>query len=345
MDHAAADMTATTSADLPPAPATAPWGRLRLRRWLPLLMALAFAAVVTALPVDAFKDRQNYLNYFTSAPLLLLTEFEAGLGSLLANEPVFVSLCLVLNALMEPEQALRVVIFAGAFLVAHASLRLSRGHLLLVLCFLLCPQILKNHIVHLRQGLGIGVFLVGWTSSRPRVRWTFMLLAPFVHSSFVFVLLMMAVGAVVRKFGNSKMLAFGAYLALGLAIGFGLGIISQLLGARQGEQFEFVADPSISGQGFAFWTLPLAVMLMQSRRFVSEHLLEIGSIIVYLATYFLSPVTGRVFESSLILVLLAGLRMRADSRLVFLGLIGAYTLLQWLQIAYGINLVFGPDDI
>ena len=37
-------------------------------------------------------------------------------------------------------------------------------------------------------------------------------------------------------------------------------------------------------------------MLMQSRRFVSEHLLEMGSMIVYLATYFLSPVTGRVFE-------------------------------------------------
>lgn len=323
----------------------APPVRGGVRRWLPLLMALAFAAVVTALPVDAFKDRQNYLNYFTNAPLILLAQLESGIGSLLANEPVFVSICLVLNVFLEPEQALRVVIFAGAFLVAYASLRMARGHLLLVLCFLLCPQILKNHIVHLRQGLGIGVFLVGWTSSRPRVRWTFMLMAPFVHSSFAFVLLIMGVGSIVRRFGSSKLLVLAAYLGLGLFLGFGLGIISQSLGARQGEQFEFVADPSISGQGFAFWTLPLAVMLMQSRRFVVDHLLEIGSIIVYLATYFLSPVTGRVFESSLLLVLLAGLGMRKDSRLVFLGLIGAYTLLQWLQIAYGVNLVFGPDDI
>ena len=45
------------------------------------------------------------------------------------------------------------------------------------------------------------------------------------------------------------------------------------------------------------------------------------------------------------LVMLAGLRMRGDSRLAFLALIGAFTVLQWLQAAYGANLVFGPDDI
>jgi hypothetical protein len=158
------------------------------------------------------------------------------------------------------------------------------------------------------------------------------------------VLLLIALASVLRKLGSSRMVVLAAYLALGLVLGLGLGLIAQVLGARQGSEFEFVADPTISGQGFAFWTLPLAVMLMQSRQFVIDHLLEIGSIIVYLATYFLSPVTARVFESTLMLVMLAGLRMRAESRLAFFTLIGAYTTLLWLQVAFGVNPLFGPDD-
>lgn len=333
------------AANSPPLLAATRPARGGVRRWLPLIIALIFAVVLTALPVDAFKDRQNYLNYFTGAPLILLAQLDAGIGPLLANEPLFVSICLILNAVLGPEQGLRVVIFAGAFLVAYTSLRMAPGHLLLVLCFLLCPQILKNHVLHLRQGLGIGIFLVGWTSSRPRTRWTFMTLAAFIHSSFAFVLLFMGVASVLRKLGSSRMIALTVYLVIGLTLGFGLGIVARSLGARQGSEFEFVADPTISGQGFAFWTLPLAIMLLQSRQFVSEHLLEIGSIIVYLATYFLSPVTGRVFESTLILVLLAGLRMRGKSRLLFLMLIGVYTIAQWLQVVYGVNPLFGPDDI
>ena len=335
--------TPTNGARLPSA--AAPEAGQGLPRWMPWLVALIFATVLVSLPIDAFKDRQNYLNYFTGAPLILLSRAEGGVVSMLANEPLYVLICLVLNVVMEPEEGLRVLIFAGAFLVAFNSMRLAPKHLVLVLCFLLTPQVLKNHVVHLRQGLAIGVFLTGWNSTRPRLRWTFMLLAPLIHSSFVFILLLMGVGSLLRRFTSSKIVAFAVYAILGLGIGLLLGVVAQRLGARQGDEFEFVADPTISGQGFAFWTLPLALLFMQSRQFVAEHLLEIGSMILYLATYFLSPVTGRVFESSLILILIAGLRMHRRSRLIFLVLVGTYAAMQWLQIAYGVNPIFSPEDL
>lgn len=317
----------------------------RWARWWPWVGALLFATILAGLPLEEFKDRQNYLNYFTTAPVLLLTAFQQGPGALLANEPLFPALCILLNAALGDENGLRALIFLGAFLVSFQTLKVDPKSALVLIGILLLPQVLKNHVVHLRQGLGLGIFLLGWMSTRPRLRWVPMLCSPLVHSSFFFVLFLMGLAALARRTRMSKTTTLVMYAVTGIAVGLALGHLVRLAGARQGDEYEFVAARNISGLGFVFWSIPLALMMIQSRRFFGTHVLEIGTLVFYLATYFLSPFTGRVFESTLLLILLSGLKMKRSGRTGFYSVLFAYSLMQWVIIALGSNSVFSmPDD-
>jgi uncharacterized membrane protein YphA (DoxX/SURF4 family) len=73
-------------------------------------------------------------------------------------------------------------------------------------------------------------------------------------------------------------------------------------------------------------------LLIQPRPFKWDHSFEIGTIIFYLATYFLSPFSARIFESTLPLVLLSGLKMRGFGRIIFLTLIVILFILDWFKI-------------
>ncbi len=312
-----------------------------LHYWLPWIGALLFATVLTCLPLEGFKDRQEYLNFFTNSPIILLANLQNGPLSLLTNEPLFLLLCLGLGQLVGPENGLRFIIFSGAFLVALQTFKVAPKSIFLLLAFLLVPQVIEKHIVHLRQGLALGVFLLGWMSTRPRLRWAIMLVAPLLHSSFFFVLMLTGVAIASRRFRLSKMFVVLLYVAIAITVGLVLGVITGALGARQAEEETFgAAAQGISGFGFVFWTLPLAIMLLEGRQFFREHILEVGSLIFYLASYFISPFSARVFESSLLLILLSSLRMKRFNRNLFVATIFAYMLMQWFMIAYGLTPAF-----
>lgn len=317
----------------------------KLTRWFPWVGALLFAAVLTSMPLMNFKDRDNYLNYFADSPILLLMNIAKGPLALLTNEPLFLLLCTGLNLLVGPYMGLRIIIFSGAFLVSLQTLKVAPKSFLLLFAFLLAPQVLENHIVHLRQGLAIGVFLFGWRSTRRWIRWTLMLISPLVHASFFFVLMFAGIAKASKKVRFGKKQVILIYLTIGLALGVGLGLITNVLQARQGEEQTFgAAAAGSSGLGFAFWILPLTVMLWESRHFFREHILEIGTLLFYLATYFISPFSARVFESTLLLILLSSFQMSRSNRNLFTVLIVAYSIMQWLTIAYGLNPVFSPES-
>ncbi len=290
--------------------------------------ASIFGAILAGLPLHVFLDRDNYLFYVVLSRDVLAGHLHAGLVAMLANEPVWLLVNAALSSVLAPETAMRAIIFFPAAVVAYLVLSRDPRHLIWLAAFLLLPQVLKNHVVHLRQGVAIAVFLAGWFSARRFWRATLLLAAPFIHASFFFVLILLICVNAAKRLRFSGGLRAAMFAFIGLSVGLGLAWLAALLGARQSLVYDFAAA-DISGLGFLFWLLVLGVMLAQGRNYAYRHAFEIGTVIFYLATYFFLEVTARIFESTMLLVLLAGLRLTGWRRAVFLALIVAYGALQW----------------
>lgn len=61
----------------------------------------------------------------------------------------------------------------------------------------------------------------------------------------------------------------------------------------------------VSGLGFLFWLVVFLLCWLQGRNFAKENVLALAAIVFYLTTYFLMEVTVRIYESMVVIVLLA----------------------------------------
>src|SRR5690625_4311379 len=163
-------------------------------RWfLVLLLAALYGWTVSQLPNEGFKDFTNYLVYANNSWNILEGRTQKGLFSMLANEPLWLILNSFLASFLSPENTVRALIFLSGFTVSATLLHNSRVEQIhWVLLFLLLPAVIKNHLIHIRQGVAIALFLYGWFSSSRPLKWILLSLTPFIHASFFFVLAILA---------------------------------------------------------------------------------------------------------------------------------------------------------
>jgi hypothetical protein len=315
-----------------------------LRQLWPAAAALVFATLLACLPLEAFKDRENYLAYVANAPLFLLGWLDSDILTILSNEPAWLLTNAALGLWLPQEAVLQLLIFAPAFVVALLVLRTDTRQGLLLLGLLLAPQILKNHVIHLRQGAAIALFLAAYFLPASKTRMALLVVTPFVHSSYFFVLLLMAFAWLLQRSGASRTTSLLTYAMLGLFVSLVLGLVVSASGARQGNEHELVAAQGISGLGFLFWFGIAVFLLLQPKDFVISHLLAVGSIVFYLATYFSSPFAARIFESTLPLVFMTGLDSRMRSKQWFIAALFLYSLLQWLMMIASVDASFFNNE-
>jgi hypothetical protein len=296
------------------------------------LIAAIFAAFLASLPVDVFYDRENYLVYADSSVLILVGNFGKGILSILANEPLWLLINITLKLFLSAENVVRSIVFFSAFASCYKLLTYDIRYIVLILLFITLPQFLKNNIVHLRQGLAISVFLIGFLSNNKTRNMVLIGLTPFIHASFFFIVFFLVLEKWFRYFRlawdlrSLSILAFGVFTSL-----FGLYAAS-LLGARQGDQADYLDFEGVGvGLGLIFWACILVLYLTSSRRYLREYSVIISILVFYLSTYLFFPVSARVFESGLILVLLAALDLNSSKRFLFVCLFLVYYLIQWFS--------------
>jgi hypothetical protein len=296
----------------------------RLAFALAVGLSITYAVILATLPMDAFLDRVNYLNYAANSAAIYDNYATGGVLSLLANEPIWLGVNTLLAAFMDSESVVRVVIFISSFVVAVVALRRTKN-LGLAIVFLVLPQVINNDIVHLRQGLAVAVFLVAWHSKRWWVSLLLLAITPFIHASFFFVVTMYLVARTLSRFNLSPGIKFGIFASSGLVLGLAGQVTALMLGARQGELYNS-ASLEVSGFSFLFWTGILILMILQGRSYLQAHSFEFACLIFYLTLYFISPLSGRIFEGVALLVLIAGSRMSGWRYNTFLVSITAYCL-------------------
>lgn len=296
-----------------------------------LLLSFVYAFVLANyIPMDGLiKDRQNYLEYAGASEVIILRYLSGGYLSLFANEPVWLSINIILNQFFEPVTTIKLIIFFTAFVTAYLVLRVNPKYFVFLLFMLFFPQVIGKAVVHIRQGLAISIFLLGWFTISKPWRWLLFALIPLIHASFFFVLFLYGFTWFLQQLKFALDLRTIATVLLGLMIGLGLGFIASLLGARQANGYEFSAA-AVSGLGFLFWLGVFVLYWLQGRNFVKENALAMAAIAFYLTTYFLFEVTARIFESMVIIVLLASLGLTSWRRKIFIATITAFVGLSWL---------------
>lgn len=209
-------------------------------------------------------------------------------------------------------------------------LRNNLQYFWILLLILIFPNVIKNFIIHLRQGLAIAFFLIGWFSLSRSKKYFFFILTPFVHASFFLVIAMYFLTLALQKLKFAFDVKFIVYFILGFVISFGLAFIASLLGMRQATEYEFIAADS-SGLGFLFWLGILIIYISNGREFLRKNSFILGMIIFYLVTYFFVEVTARIFESVIILVLLASLELKNKYKIIVVGFFVIFIIYQFLS--------------
>lgn len=298
------------------------------------IFPLIYAAVLASLPLEGFVDRDSYLEYINSSLVIIVGNFSRGWVYLLSNEPVWLLINVLVGFLFEPSVALKVIIFFSAFLFSTSIMRLGlRDTRLLLFAALICllPQVLKNYVIHLRQGVGIAFFMFAATLSLPATRRFFWSISAVIHTSFVYLLLNLILSWGVKKYSiyiknKHLMLLYGVSILFGFIF---LYLISYS-GARQAEEIASIQLESRSGIAFLFWILILIIYISNGLNYCKINSFAIFSIISYLSLYFLFSPIARIFESALPLVLFSGYSLKKSRQQLFFLLFGILFSYQWI---------------
>ncbi|PNK16495.1 EpsG family protein [Cylindrospermopsis raciborskii] len=234
-----------------------------LREVLIVVIAVTYAYILMSLPLFEFQDRGNYLVHAQSSEITLGSNQAREILILIFNEPIWLLINVWLkNILVDPENVMKTIIFMASFLSSYSFIKLSNSkirNILLMVILLLLPIILKNYITHLRQGLAIGLFMLGMLFSDWR-RIAFVIVTPFIHSSFFFVIFLTQIDRIISWFTTFKTkIRIPIVFTIGIILSLNLRRIAAFLGDRRADQYDFTTA-DVSGLGWLFWLIVLIVI-------------------------------------------------------------------------------------
>jgi len=295
-----------------------------------LIFSLVYASVLQSLPFEGLADRTSYLNYARNSQFLLLDSYSKGIISLIINEPIFRLLNVGLSLLFSPEGVVRAIVFIASFLFSFILLKSNPKYLFILAIFLITPWVLKNFTIHLRQGLGMTVFFLGYFSSGRFYRYTLIGLSPLVHVSFFFIIPLLVIPHLYRKIPFGSDVRFVILSIFPIFIIFALEIVAVTVGARQVNEY---SDNTLhgSGLGFVFWCGIAGIFILQGATFLRQNQVAFGVLFLYVICYFFLEPVSRIFVSGLPIVLLAGLTLNKWRRPLFIFAYLSMGIIQWIM--------------
>lgn len=302
---------------------------LYIYKFVIFIISSLYAFLLSIVPMVGIADRANYIEMASSSPIILLRFIADGYLSFLTNEPLWFTLNSFIGLFFEAETVVRIFIFFSAFMLSYRVLAYKPSYFIILLLILIAPQVIKNFVIHIRQGVGIAFFVWGWFSQNRYVKYGFILTTPFIHSSFFIVITLLLSAKLLQKSKLGADLRLAIYIFTGVVITLLISGLSQALGARQATEISTVSN--VSGMAFLYWSLLLCLCLCQGKNFIKEYSFTLSAIFLYLVMYFLTPLAGRIFESSVVIILLSALSLTGWRKLVFITAFCLFTLLSLIS--------------
>lgn len=314
----------------------------KLSIWIiPFIYALSLCFLI---PNDAklIIDRENYWNYINNSKDLIVFYWNISPLVLVANEPLWLLINFLLSSLFTQANAVYLIIFFSSYLFARVVLKQNKGMFWFVILCLLSPQLIKNYIIHLRQGLAVTVFIMAHFQNGKFKKQFQLLLTPFIHASFFLLIPLYYLSYFIANHKIFRHFTLAIFVTIGFLIAFLTGIVATFMGSRQADEYLFNGSLQ-SGFGFVFWSLILLLISFQGKKFIYRNPFVLILLITYLTTYFNLEVTARIFESGLILVLLSYKELTNWRKQCFLIAILFYFIFGYFQklglpyLGWGVN--------
>ncbi|KIO68279.1 hypothetical protein B4064_1769 [Caldibacillus thermoamylovorans] len=289
-------------------------------------------AIFLILPDDITwaRDRGNYLNYAEFSELMLQNYLNNGVLSLLSNEPLFLLLNMFLENFLSPENIIKFIIISSIITVAYSLGKITNYNFFVLVLILLVPQVIKNHIIHLRQGLALGIYLLGIVSINKYAK-SLKYMAVFIHISLAFLILFEILDKVFKKIKLSfslRLFVSSTFLV------FIIGLIPNLVaivGNRRISSYDFSMGDSVSGLGFLFWLIVGSLFILFAEKNKINIIASYG-IIFYLMSYFFLDFGARIFENIIPLIIAGTLTLKNSYiKLLCILLLITYSSVIWFK--------------
>ena len=282
------------------------------RQGIAFCYALFFSLYV---PVFGYSDRQNYL-YIAEYPLNILLGYLENYGLYFAffNEPIWYLINFILSNFLSPEFVVRVIVFISSFTFAYYLLTRQKRYFWLLIITLLSPQFTKHYLEHLRQGLAISVFLLGWNPLGFKQSKLLMIVSCFIHTTFMFIV---PVYFLYQRLSSSRV-SVGVSIGLSLLIFIlpmlALNYLTSVLPFRQIAEYQSFESGG-SGFGLLFYLSIAIVLMKKSSKFIANNI-SVFLVLFYCIAYFYSPVAARILESGLVFIVIAALQLPASKQMI-----------------------------
>lgn len=303
--------------------------RSRIFGFFAFALSVAYGLWLAGLPLLEFKDRANYLRYAHASGSIADRYLADGWRAVLFNEPAWLAVNDLLSRVFVSEEVLWLIIFVPASTVAWLILSRGPQHFLYLIFLMIVPFVIKNHIIHLRQGLAIAVFFLALRVKSTPGRICLLALAPLIHSSFFVILLIYVLSRLIRRMSTRPALSI-AFLMVASFIGTAaFSSVAMWSGARQAGTIESQMG-DITGLGLMLWLVVLLIFFSEGAAFVRTNLFPIAVLLFYACSYFFTEQAGRILESGVLAVFFAALGLsRGRYRLFALALVG-YTVISYI---------------
>ena len=282
------------------------------------------------------RDRLSYLTYAESSWVIMERYISRGILPFLTNEPLFLAINIILSSVFSPDNVVRSIIVISTFGVLYALGKISKYNFWILFFFLFIPQILKNHIIHLRQGLGLSFYLLGLISTNKFGR-ILKYASMFIHTSFVFLILFEFLDKIFKKINfntGMRMLFSSILLTIFMFIVPSLAIF---FGDRRALEYDFTVAQDASGLGFLFWLIVGGFFIFIIKK---DYITAIScyGIMFYLISYFFLDFAARIFENIIPLIIVATLNdSRKEIKVFYTIVFLFYGSIQWYLGAFNFH--------
>ncbi|WP_050910877.1 EpsG family protein [Vibrio campbellii] len=268
-----------------------------------LVISVLYGLLLTLLPNELFRDRQNYIVYAIDS-MKIMDRYD-GLA-ILTNEPLFLLLNSFLSNFFKPEAIPLVFVFFTGFTVSFFILYKGRNALVCFLGFLallLIPQAFHMQLVVLRQSFAASVMM--WAILFLGHKKYFKLIVfslGFIHSSMFIVFFFIVVDGFFRQLVSEKIILRSLFLFIvSIVISLLILPVAQMLALRQATEYSSTLTGVGGGNFILFSGILIIIFTQYKRRYLNDghYVMAILGLSIYLGMYFFSPFAGRLMVSFL----------------------------------------------
>ena len=250
---------------------------------------------------DITADRDGYLSYAINAKEIINNTLNYNLYLFLINEPLWLLTNIFISIIIDDQYVpLAVGLINYLICVNFVFKKVEKKYIFAILILFFMPQIYKSFLVHLRQGLAVGLYISSFICKNKGYKYVLMFSAGLVHNSFIPISAVHILYDRYSKFFSAKTIIF-ITLSLGSISAVFLFEILELLNFRQHDNYSGVVQNN-SGIGFFFWSIIFSILLTNNSSRLKSTLIVIIPIGIYLLLYFVNPISARFLESYLILI-------------------------------------------